>query len=419
MTNNKFKKIQLKLLFLLLISLSPIYAEDLSFYHIGGKDKYYKIQAGENLMTVAEKYFFAAEHLMWANSSTTLNVAEGRNILLPSKRIVPIKDGKKKGYIVVNIPEFMVYIFTDEGKIRFFPIATGAPKTPTPTGVTKVIEKVKNPTWIPPEWAGGGDPVEAGPDNPLGDRWVGLGFPGYGIHSTTSPNSIGLSASHGCMRMRPNDVHVFFDLVRVGMPVYLIYEPIVIGQDHSTKIIYMSVFPDNYSRIKNYYDEAMQKLAFYGISEIVDKNTIRRAVIDKKGIPIPILGSDIEIMINGKKAELGLPPIKKDNKIYVTDSFFNQIGLESDFDGEYITFLKNDKAKSFKVNQDYSLSGEYLIPLREVLESFNINTEYKDNKINIVINENTTIENQNNQNKDTEEKVMTEEEEQIEGSTSD
>ncbi len=387
MKKNKLFKANYIILLLILISLSPIYAEDTSFYHIGGKDKYYKIQAGENLMTVAEKYFFAAEHLMWANSSTTLNVAEGRNILLPSKRIVPMQDGKKKGYIVVNIPEFMVYIFTETGKIRFFPIATGAPKTPTPTGVTKVIEKVKNPTWIPPEWAGGGDPVEAGPENPLGDRWVGLGFPGYGIHSTTSPNSIGLSASHGCMRMRPNDVHVFFDLVRVGMPVYLIYEPIVIGQDPVTKIIYMSVFPDNYSRIKNYYDSAIQKLSFYGISEIVDKNTIRRAVIDKKGIPIPILGSDIEITVNDKKADLSLPPIRKDNKIYITDSFFAQIGIKSDFDGENITFYKNNKSKTYPVNQDYSWNGEYLIPLREILEAFDINTEYKDNNINIVINE--------------------------------
>lgn len=401
-------------LLLILLSLYPVYAENTSFYYIGGKDKYHKIQAGENLMTVAEKNFFAAEHLMWANSSTTLDVATSRNILLPSRRIVPIQDGKKKGYIVVNIPEFMVYIFTDTGKIRFFPIATGNPKTPTPTGVTKVIEKVKNPTWIPPEWAGGGDPVEAGPDNPLGDRWVGLGFPGYGIHSTTSPNSIGLSASHGCMRMRPNDVHIFFDLVRVGMPVYLIYEPVLIGQDPATKIIYMSVFPDNYSRVKNYYDEAMQKLAYHGISEIVDKNTIRRAVIDKKGIPIPILGTDLEITINDKKADLGLPPIRKDNKIYVTDSFFTQIGLENNFDGENITFSKNGKSKTYQVNQDYSWNGEYLIPLREILESFDINTEYKDNKINIITNDRNNTETINQpitNDKDDDE------EELIEGST--
>ena len=48
--------------------------------------------------------------------------------------------------------------------------------------------------------------VPPGPNNPLGKYWLPLSAPGYGIHSTLWPESIGHSTSHGCIRMLPEDI---------------------------------------------------------------------------------------------------------------------------------------------------------------------------------------------------------------------
>jgi len=53
---------------------------------------------------------------------------------------------------------------------------------------------------------------------------MGLGFKGYGIHGTNAPRSIGKAASHGCIRMRIQDVEELFSLVSVGDEVDLIGE---------------------------------------------------------------------------------------------------------------------------------------------------------------------------------------------------
>lgn len=88
-------------------------------------------------------------------------------------------------------------------QIGSFPVAVGKPGTPTPLGDWKIIQKVKNP---------GG---------PFGVRWMKLNCPwgGYGIHGTDNEASIGTAASHGCIRMRNNDVIRVYDLVPLGTRV--------------------------------------------------------------------------------------------------------------------------------------------------------------------------------------------------------
>jgi hypothetical protein len=45
---------------------------------------------------------------------------------------------------------------------------------------------------------------------------MGLSLKGYGIHGTNVPNSIGKAASHGCFRMRKEDVEELYGLMQVG-----------------------------------------------------------------------------------------------------------------------------------------------------------------------------------------------------------
>lgn len=44
---------------------------------------------------------------------------------------------------------------------------------------------------------------------------------GYGIHGTDEPNSIGRGASHGCVRVRNEDIETLFRIVPLGTPVYI------------------------------------------------------------------------------------------------------------------------------------------------------------------------------------------------------
>lgn len=54
----------------------------------------------------------------------------------------------------------------------------------------------------------------------LGSNRLYLGD-GYGIHGTDVPSSIGRAASHGCVRVRNEDIEVLWRIVPVGTPVYV------------------------------------------------------------------------------------------------------------------------------------------------------------------------------------------------------
>jgi len=54
----------------------------------------------------------------------------------------------------------------------------------------------------------------------MGTRRLELGD-GYGIHGTDHPESIGQSVSHGCVRLRNEDIERLYPMVAVGTPVYI------------------------------------------------------------------------------------------------------------------------------------------------------------------------------------------------------
>lgn len=373
-------------LYFFIAHYSLIYAQNTYslLFPIGGTDKIHIVKAGENIISIAERYNMAAEHIMWANGKKNLKASAGESLVIPGRRIIPKIKNAPPEYVVINIPEYMTYLFKNQAEILYFPIAAGHPSTPTPVAETNITNKIKDPVWLPPEWAeGDGSPVPPGPSNPLGDRWIGLNLPGYGIHSTTSPDSIGLSVSHGCLRMRPKNAETFFEEVEVGMSVSIIYEPVLLGQDPTSKIIYITFFPDPYKKAGNLYELALKKLAFYGLENIADKNTLKTSASEQKGIPIPIIGSETTIAINGEEVDITLPPISLNGIIYVTDSFFAQIGVDTELTEETAVFKKNDISCEIPIWADLSWNGEYLIPLREVLERLNFQVEYLEQIINI------------------------------------
>jgi len=125
--------------------------------------------------------------------------------------------GKRR--LVISIPDRKIALLEDGRVERVYGIAVGKKSTPSPNGNFHIASRVVKPTWYQP-----GKVVGPGPANPLGTRWMGLGYKGYGIHGTNRPTSIGKAASHGCIRMRNQDVEELFELVQVGDEVDLATE---------------------------------------------------------------------------------------------------------------------------------------------------------------------------------------------------
>lgn len=118
--------------------------------------------------------------------------------------------------IVVSIPDHKLALIENGEIVRIYPVAVGAPVSPSPVGTFSIVNRVSNPTYYKP-----GTVVGAGPANPIGTRWIGLSAKGFGIHGTNQPASIGYAKSHGCIRLRNRDVEDLFERVRAGDVVEL------------------------------------------------------------------------------------------------------------------------------------------------------------------------------------------------------
>jgi lipoprotein-anchoring transpeptidase ErfK/SrfK len=121
--------------------------------------------------------------------------------------------------ILVSIPDRKLAVLESGRVVKIFQTAVGAPRTPSPAGTFKIVQRIPDPTWYTK-----GKIVPPGKSNPLGPRWLGLSLKGYGIHGTSNPASIGRNASHGCIRLRNRDVEELFDMVAVGDEVELLAE---------------------------------------------------------------------------------------------------------------------------------------------------------------------------------------------------
>ncbi len=113
--------------------------------------------------------------------------------------------------IIVSIPDRKLALLEDGDVLKVYDVAVGAEKSPSPAGDFTIVNRLENPTYYRP-----GVVIDAGANNPLGTRWMGLSRKGFGIHGTNQPQSIGKAASHGCIRMAQKDLEELFTLVHVG-----------------------------------------------------------------------------------------------------------------------------------------------------------------------------------------------------------
>ena len=235
------------------------------------------VRPGDTLRTVSARFGVEVAVLARENGiRTDARLAAGQMLRIDNRHIVPTATDSVE--LVVNVPQRMLFYRGADSSTLGYPIAVGRPSWPTPTGDFTVMVLERHPTWEVPrsilEESRRAGRIQApvvppGPNNPLGDFWIGLSLAGIGVHATNAPASIFRTASHGCIRVHPHDIAQLFNRVQVGTPGRIIYEPVllaVVDED-----VYLEVHRDVYRRsVAKPQNLARTLAAAAGVSERID-----------------------------------------------------------------------------------------------------------------------------------------------------
>jgi len=120
----------------------------------------------------------------------------------------------------------------------------------------------------------------------MGKYRIDLTLPLYAIHDTNNPWAVGRLVTHGCIRLYPEDIEQFFDVVRVGSPGEFVYQPVKIGMLYGK--VYVEVHEDIYRLIPDLWQEAQRVVRESDWREMVDQALLAKAVREKSGVPVDV-----------------------------------------------------------------------------------------------------------------------------------
>lgn len=256
-----------------------------------GNNRGYRISADETLTEVARFAQVGYAELCSANPQIDPWMpSDGALVILPGFRIVP--DQVTPG-ITINLPEFRLYFVHEEDgtmRLRTYPVGIGTEQDETPVGQFKVREKLTKPTWRVPYKVRKErhlpKSVPPGPDNPLGDYWLGISANGVGIHGTNEPFGVGRRTSRGCIRLYPEDISELFAHVPVGTQVTIINQPVKLG------ILENSLFLEAHAEIRRRPTAAihdiLQQIAALDWNGPIDWVTVESLLRERSGRPTVI-----------------------------------------------------------------------------------------------------------------------------------
>ncbi|MEK7791545.1 MAG: L,D-transpeptidase family protein [Pseudomonadota bacterium] len=275
-----------------------------------------KASREETLLDIARRYDIGQIEILLANPQVDRWLpADGAEVILPSRYIIPPVERKD---IVLNLAEMRLYYFPEHVKgekprIITYPVGIGRMDWLTPLGVSKIVEKKKDPSWTPPQSIrndrlANGDPplpdvVPPGPDNPLGRHAMRLNITkgSYLIHGTAKPFGVGMRVSAGCVRMYPEDIEALFDKIPIGTQVHIINQPIKVGW--MVDSLYVELHPPLEEEEEKYAD--YRQIVMTTISDFltreshnknrniaadiqIDHRILKQAILEKTGIPVLI-----------------------------------------------------------------------------------------------------------------------------------
>ena len=257
-----------------------------------------RLETGDTLPDIARHFSLGLNAISTANPGVDVWVPEaGERVLLPLSFLLP--DTPRKG-IVVNLATMRLFQYKEDGASLFvttYPIGIGTDERPTPTGQMHVARKAARPTWRVPvsiaeDHRKKGDilpkAVPPGPDNPLGEYALYLSKPGYLIHGTNKPASIGLTATNGCLRLYPENVKTLFDDTPVKTPVLIVNQPYLIGERNGVLYLEAHAPPDVAGAQES--EKLLKKLRTIekDAQRTLDWKKVKEVQAEARGIPVPI-----------------------------------------------------------------------------------------------------------------------------------
>jgi L,D-transpeptidase ErfK/SrfK len=257
-----------------------------------GVARNYKVKGDESLIEIARRFDIGYNEIMAANPRLDPFIpGNGKIVRLSTSWILP--DLKEYDGIILNLSEMRLYYFLRKNRsnmVMTFPIGIGSEGKETPVGTFKIVEKIVNPPWHVPASIRKEKPelpavVPAGPNNPLGAYAMRLSEGTVLIHGTNRPYAVGRKASHGCIRMYPEDIPKLFRSVPNKTKVTIVRQPVKIGVLHDR--VYLEVHRDRELNI-NYFNEAVRLLVQKKLLADINKDKMITVLREKRGIPIDI-----------------------------------------------------------------------------------------------------------------------------------
>lgn len=167
----------------------------------------YTIGEGDNLTKIARKFGTTVELLKKSNHLTGDLIRPGREL----------KVSTAKYSIMVDKSQNILMLKSNDQVLKVYRVSTGKDSS-TPVGSFEVVNKLVDPTWH----SSGAVISPDNPENILGSRWMGISMPGYGIHGTTQPETIGMHITAGCVRMLDDDAEEVYSIIPVGTEVTIV-----------------------------------------------------------------------------------------------------------------------------------------------------------------------------------------------------
>jgi len=167
----------------------------------------YEVKPGDTLTKIAREFKTTAELIKRSNGLRDATIVPGRKIKVWTAPFSVLVD-KSQNTLIVK---------ADEEVFKTYLVSTGKNNS-TPVGTFKIVNKLSNPTWF----KAGIVVSPSSPENILGSRWLGFDLPGYGIHGTTEPQSLGKQVTQGCVRMSNADVEELYTIIPLGTEVTVV-----------------------------------------------------------------------------------------------------------------------------------------------------------------------------------------------------
>ncbi|HHX97664.1 MAG: L,D-transpeptidase family protein [Kiritimatiellia bacterium] len=165
----------------------------------------YRVQSGDYLGKLAATYNTPVALIAKANNiqGAMIRIGETLRLLDGNKHIFAVSVSKSQNTLLVTL---------DGQFFKRYRVGTGTNNI-TPVGTFKITDKIEHPPWHKP----GQRAIPYGdPENQLGTHWLAFDLPGYGIHGTWQPESIGQQSSAGCVRMINAEVEELYTILPKG-----------------------------------------------------------------------------------------------------------------------------------------------------------------------------------------------------------